>query len=481
MSRTPWHSLAFVRQLGVPLLAGGTLLAACTSSNAGGAATAVPTTPTAAAVSAASPAAPQASATAVVAQPPGGGSGGPGGPGGPGQFRQAQYQAQVTKVEGNILTVQRTQPAATARINVSNRTALARVAPATNADLKPGVNVQIAVRMTPAGDSIADLLLIQPAGPPAPTATAAPAAAPGGGLGGPGGIGPSFLTDAKVVRLDGNTLTVSGPAGEQSVTIDNQTGVAQASAATIANVTEGSTVYVNGFAGQDGTVNANLLLLVTGQVNLPAPPAQQPGGGFPGGGPQGGPSPTPPVVASAPAPAGALQFRIVPAESQASYKTRETLAGQGLLSPTGTTKEVSGTITVNRDGTLVGAPSTIVVDLRNLKTDIAQRDSAIKGRYLESNRYPFATYAITRVDGVPANYREGDTVRLTLNGTLTLHNVSKPVTWTADVKLTGKRLTGTASADLKFSDFSIQPPDIFGFVKVEDTVHLELQFTADQA
>jgi polyisoprenoid-binding protein YceI len=360
--------------------------------------------------------------------------------------------------------------------------------------------------MTPDGPATAGLVLIQANGQPAtpiafgggppPGGAGAPGGAPPGGggappgapgtpaagaSGGPGGAGgPTFaipiLAPGQVLRLDGSTLAITGAVGEQAVTLDDQTVVGRASPATSADFVVGSEVYAMGFGGQSGAVTPFLALLLTGPMRFP--PSQ----GFAGPAP-GNATPAAPAAAAAtaaPVPAEALQFRVVSGESQASYTARETLIGQGIVNPIGTTKDVSGTLTVLRNGTLVGPPSAIRVDLRTLKTDVGQRDQAIRGQWLESNRYPFADFTLTKVEGVPATYNDGDSARLTLTGNLTLHGVTRPTTWTADVRLSGRRLTGTAQTDLKLPDYGIRPPDILGFVKVEDNSRLEIQLVADQ-
>ena len=64
-------------------------------------------------------------------------------------------------------------------------------------------------------------------------------------------------------------------------------------------------------------------------------------------------------------------------------------------------------------------------------------------------------------------------VDLTLHGDLTLHSVMKSVDIPARTQLGGGRIQIAGSLAFPFSDFGINPPNVGGFVTVEDNGTLE--------
>jgi polyisoprenoid-binding protein YceI len=68
-----------------------------------------------------------------------------------------------------------------------------------------------------------------------------------------------------------------------------------------------------------------------------------------------------------------------------------------------------------------------------------------------------------------------------LTGNLTVHGVTKEVTWELKVKTDGTILSGLGTVKFKYSDFEIKKPDLAGFVTVEDTVTIQVQLYAQPA
>jgi polyisoprenoid-binding protein YceI len=70
-------------------------------------------------------------------------------------------------------------------------------------------------------------------------------------------------------------------------------------------------------------------------------------------------------------------------------------------------------------------------------------------------------------------------VSFKITGDLTIHQVTKTVTFDAKVTLVSARqLTGQAQMTVKYSDFNIAIPDVPSVTGVGDTVILALTFTA---
>lgn len=94
--------------------------------------------------------------------------------------------------------------------------------------------------------------------------------------------------------------------------------------------------------------------------------------------------------------------------------------------------------------------------------------------YVESDKYPKATFKGAFTDDVDLSKGQETTVHV--NGTLTLHGVSKPVTTTATLHLTGGVLTGTAIFQLVPGDFNIAIP---GLVKDKIASKIDVHITVN--
>jgi polyisoprenoid-binding protein YceI len=62
---------------------------------------------------------------------------------------------------------------------------------------------------------------------------------------------------------------------------------------------------------------------------------------------------------------------------------------------------------------------------------------------------------------------------------LDLHGVQKEVTWDVKAMRQGNVMTALATLEMLYSDFNITPPNIAGFVSVEDDVTLQVQIVAE--
>jgi polyisoprenoid-binding protein YceI len=185
--------------------------------------------------------------------------------------------------------------------------------------------------------------------------------------------------------------------------------------------------------------------------------------------------------ASAPSTGSARTFRIVPAESEASYEVQEKFAR--LPAPS---KAVGRTSSIEGDFRLAtGEAATLLanrfaVDLRTLKSDSDRRDQLIREQWLESNRFPMAEFTATRVEQLPAAVVEGQEVPLRIIGDMKIRDVTREVAFDTRAMLQGSTLSGTATTFLLMRDFGFEPPSILNIVTVEDGVNLSVRFTATE-
>ena len=152
-------------------------------------------------------------------------------------------------------------------------------------------------------------------------------------------------------------------------------------------------------------------------------------------------------------------------ESFVGYRVREEFVSFGVVDAVGRTGEVTGTAEV--DGDTVGA-ARLETDMTTLRSDESRRDDALRGRGIETDRYPTATFELT---GPFELSREPVRAR----GRLTLHGETKPIVARVSGRRSGDAIELAGSAPIDFDDFGIEPPSVAGFVTVRDTGALEFE------
>jgi polyisoprenoid-binding protein YceI len=170
-----------------------------------------------------------------------------------------------------------------------------------------------------------------------------------------------------------------------------------------------------------------------------------------------------------------VRFVLVAEKSEARYRVREQLANVSLPNDAiGSTRQVTGTIVVKTDGTIVSPESKFVIDLRTLKSDRTQRDNFLRRNVLQTDQYPYVVFVPTQVSGLPSTLPQSGPVSFKLIGDLTIRNVTKPVTWDVTGQVQGNEFTGQATTTFKFEDFSLTQPRVPVVLSVENNIHLEL-------
>jgi len=164
-------------------------------------------------------------------------------------------------------------------------------------------------------------------------------------------------------------------------------------------------------------------------------------------------------------------WAIVSGQSEADYYVGETLASIGVPSTaSGKTSDITGTFFLNADGTALDTSKTsqFVVDVTTLASNESRRDNRVQ-QALETSKFPTATFTATSISGLDtSSITDGATVTFDLNGTFELHGVTKDVTWTVEAKREQNVISAIANLDFLFADYDISPPQIGGFVSVQD-------------
>jgi polyisoprenoid-binding protein YceI len=183
---------------------------------------------------------------------------------------------------------------------------------------------------------------------------------------------------------------------------------------------------------------------------------------------------------SSPVPSGSVDFKLVPGESVASYEVGETFFNQNnrFNLAVGKTSQVTGDIYGNKSDPTKSTFGTITVDISQLTSDSSRRDNFIRGHFLESSQYPLATFTATKIENLPAAYTDGKDYSFKVTGDLTVHKVTKAVTFEVTARLSGDTLTGKATAAVKLSDFGVGPINLMGMLQTQDDAKINLDFVA---
>jgi polyisoprenoid-binding protein YceI len=100
----------------------------------------------------------------------------------------------------------------------------------------------------------------------------------------------------------------------------------------------------------------------------------------------------------------------------------------------------------------------------------------LNGTVLESAKFPSIRFVSLSVSGVK---RSGANRSFTLNGDLTLHGVTKRISFPVSVAMTGETLRATGEASLKQTDFGMTPySGGLGLIKIGDDVKVDFVIVA---
>jgi polyisoprenoid-binding protein YceI len=118
-------------------------------------------------------------------------------------------------------------------------------------------------------------------------------------------------------------------------------------------------------------------------------------------------------------------------------------------------------------------------DENSLNTGIELRDRHMKEKYLQTDKHPTAKFKITKLL-LPSEFNPNsfNAERLPMEGELTLHGTTKPVTGTATIGSKSGHATGHIEFGTKITDYGIEIPTYMG-VKVADQVNVDVDIQAN--
>lgn len=162
--------------------------------------------------------------------------------------------------------------------------------------------------------------------------------------------------------------------------------------------------------------------------------------------------------------------------SEVGYRIDESINGFDTTA-NGRTTGITGQFTIAGTAVTTGDFS---VDMATFSSDEGRRDNAFDGRIMEVSTFPTATFVLTEpidFDGVPA---DGTTITATAVGDLTLHGVTKSVTFLVEATFQSGRVGVLGQIPIVFADYDISDPS-FASVRTEDNGLLEFVLIFDRA
>ena len=171
-------------------------------------------------------------------------------------------------------------------------------------------------------------------------------------------------------------------------------------------------------------------------------------------------------------------LEIVPDESLVTFTLDETLRGLP-TTVVGQSRAVAGQIAVDFADPTTAQIGPILINARSLLTDNEFRNTAIQNFILQTEAYELITFTPQQISGLPAQITATEPVTLTIQGDLTIRDITQPVTFTATVTADGRtELTGSATAQISRADFALTIPDAPGVANVSENVGLQIDFVA---
>ncbi len=171
-------------------------------------------------------------------------------------------------------------------------------------------------------------------------------------------------------------------------------------------------------------------------------------------------------------------LEIVPEESLVTFTLDETLRGLP-TTVVGQSRAVAGQIAIDFADPTTAQIGPILINARTLLTENEFRNNAIQNFILQTEAYELITFTPQQISGLPAQFTANEPVTLTIQGNLTIRDVTQPVTFAATVTADGRtELTGSAAAQISLADFALTIPDAPGVANVSEDVSLRIDFIA---
>jgi polyisoprenoid-binding protein YceI len=174
-------------------------------------------------------------------------------------------------------------------------------------------------------------------------------------------------------------------------------------------------------------------------------------------------------------PAGELAGTWTISGGEAGYRVREKLANLPAQSDAvGRTSAITGQVTISEEaGSYRAKNANFNVDVSKLKSNEDKRDNRIRTTGLETDRYPQATFAVTKPIDIPGDAVDGKVVNVQADGDMTMHGVTRKVSIPLQVQRSGDQIRIVGNYDFTWDEFGMTAPSVQPFVSVTGNPKLE--------
>jgi polyisoprenoid-binding protein YceI len=162
------------------------------------------------------------------------------------------------------------------------------------------------------------------------------------------------------------------------------------------------------------------------------------------------------------------------AGSEVGYRVSETINGFDAVA-NGRTTKIDGSVTIA--GT-TAQKAEFTVDMTSFTSDQSRRDAQFNGRIMQVDQFPTATFTLTSPIDFGAIPAAGKTIDVKGSGDLTLHGVTRPVTFPLSATFKNGRIGILGKIPVTFADYGVVNPS-FATVTTEDHGQLEFVLILD--
>lgn len=177
--------------------------------------------------------------------------------------------------------------------------------------------------------------------------------------------------------------------------------------------------------------------------------------------------------------AGLVVYEISQGESEVRFELDEDLRGVR-TTVVGMTDQVAGQIALDFSDLATAQVGEIQINARTLATDNNFRNRAIQNEILDTGDYEFISFVPTAVNGLPASAAVGEEISFTIDGDLTIRDITEPVTFSVvATAVSDSQISGTATATVLRDTYGLNIPEVPNVANVENEVDLIINFVAD--
>lgn len=138
----------------------------------------------------------------------------------------------------------------------------------------------------------------------------------------------------------------------------------------------------------------------------------------------------------------------------------------------GTTKNIDGYLYHDEADLTKNSELYFEVDLRTVDTGIGLRNRHMRENYLHTDKYPNTNYKgrIVKAEKISDN-----NYKVTVEGNMFIHGVTKPLKLTGTLKSTGNGYQINTNFEVKLPDYKIEVPKLM-FMRINEVIKLVLNF-----